>query len=112
LNVAREKQQKRNRFETMDTILKLCVKGSKKTHIMYRANLSHQQLEKYLAILLERNLLAIEQGIYVTTPRGMVFIEKFKELRGFMNEGGANFNNGLKIQGNARAMPTRVNGFT
>jgi predicted transcriptional regulator len=103
LNVARQKQEKRNRFETMDTILKVCVKGSKKTHIMYRANLSHKQLGKYLAILLERNLLAIDEGIYVTTPIGMVFIEKFKGLRVLMNEGGSNFNNGLKIQQNPYA---------
>jgi predicted transcriptional regulator len=102
LDVAREKQQKRNRFETMFTILRLCTKGSKKTHIMYRANLSHQQLEKYLAILLERNLLAIEEGSYVTTPRGMVFIEKFKELNNFMDEGNSNLNGGLKNQRNLR----------
>ena len=83
--MAREKTQKRSRFETMFTILKLCTKGSKKTHVMYRANLSHQQLEKYLTILLERDLLAIEEGNYVTTPRGRIFIEKFNELNTFMN---------------------------
>jgi len=99
--VARETQQKRNRFETMHTILKLCIKGLKKTHIMYRANLSHQQLEKYLAILLERNLLAIEEDNYVTTTRGLVFIEKFNELRGFMDEGNPNFKNGLRNQRNS-----------
>jgi len=85
-NVAREKQQKRSRFETMYAILNLCTKNSKKTHIMYRANLSHQQLEKYLAILIEKNLLAIEEDNYVTTPRGKIFIEKFNELQRFMKE--------------------------
>ncbi|MCJ7633629.1 winged helix-turn-helix domain-containing protein [Candidatus Bathyarchaeota archaeon] len=84
--MAREKQVKRSRFETMYTILKICSKGSKKTHVMYRANLSHQQLEKYLAILIERNLLAIESGDYVTSPRGVVYIQKFDDLQRFMNE--------------------------
>ncbi len=84
--MAREKQVKRSRFETMYTILKICSKGSKKTHVMYRANLSHQQLEKYLAILIERNLLAIESGDYVTSLRGVVYIQKFDELQRFMNE--------------------------
>ncbi len=100
--MTRETQQKRNRFETMYTILKLCMKGLKKTHVMYRANLSHQQLEKYLAILLERNLLAIEEDNYVTTPKGVVFIEKFNDLRGFMDEGNGNFTNGSRIQRSPR----------
>ena len=84
--MAREKQVKRSRFETMFTILKICSKGSKKTHVMYRANLSHQQLEKFLSILMERNLLAIENESYVTTPRGVIFMQKFEDLRRFMNE--------------------------
>ena len=84
--MAKEKQQKRSRFETIYTILKLCVKSTKKTHIMYRANLSHQQLEKYLNLLLERNLVAAGDDGYTTTPRGMNFIEKFNELQGIMNE--------------------------
>jgi len=87
LSVTREHQPKRSRFETMYTILKLCSKGSKKTHIMYRANLSHQQLEKYLAILLDRNLLTIGESNYLTTPRGMIFMEKFNELKRIMDEG-------------------------
>lgn len=83
--MAREKQRKRSRFETMYTILKICSNGLKKTHVMYRANLSHQQLEKFLAILIERNLLAIESGIYVTSARGLVYIENFDELQRSMN---------------------------
>ena len=83
--MAREKTQKRNRFETMYIILKLCSAGSKKTHIMYRANLSHQQLEKYLTILFDKELLAIKEGSYTTTQRGYLFIRKFDELVNFMN---------------------------
>jgi predicted transcriptional regulator len=84
--MARENQKKRSRFETMYAILRLCSKGLKKTHIMYRANLSHQQLEKYLEILMGRDLLAIKEGNYVTTPRGMIFMQKYNELTGFMNQ--------------------------
>jgi predicted transcriptional regulator len=84
--MARENQKKRSRFETMYIILRLCTKGLKKTHVMYKANLSHQQLEKYLEILMVRDLLAIKEGNYVTTPRGLTFIEKFNELTGFMNQ--------------------------
>ena len=84
--MARENQKKRSLFETMYIILRLCSNGLKKTHVMYRANLSHQQLEKYLEILMVRDLLAIKDGNYVTTPRGMTFIQKYNELTGFMNK--------------------------
>ncbi len=84
--MAREKTQKRNRFETMYIILKLCSGGSKKTHIMYRANLSHQQLEKYLSILFDKQLLEMKDASYATTQRGYLFIRKFDDLVNFMND--------------------------
>ena len=53
---------------------------------MYRANLSHQQLEKYLSILFERDLLALKEGDYLTTERGILFIKKFDEINNFIGE--------------------------
>ncbi len=79
------KTEKRNSFETMYLILKLCNAGSKKTHIMYKANLSHQQLEKFLAILFDKQLLAVKEGNYLTTERGRLFAKKFEELFDFIN---------------------------
>ena len=81
----KEENQKRSRLETMNVILNISVDGIKKTHIMYRANLSHQQLEKYLTILFDKELLAIKEGGYTTTQRGYLFIRKFDELVNFMN---------------------------
>jgi len=69
----------------MYIILKLCSAETKKTHIMYRANLSHQQLEKYLGILFDKELLGMKEGSYTTTQRGYLFIRKFDELVNFMN---------------------------
>jgi len=83
--MAREKTQKRNRFDTMYIILKLCSADIKKTHIMYRANLSHQQLEKYLGILLDKEFLGVKGGSYTTTQRGYLFIRKFDEFVDFIN---------------------------
>jgi predicted transcriptional regulator len=79
------KTEKRNSFETMQMILRQCASGSKKTHIMYRANLSHEQLEKFLAILFDKEFLAIKGGNYTTTQRGYLFIKKFEELVNFIN---------------------------
>ena len=80
--MARERLQKRSRFETMYEILRLCGRTTRKTHIMYRVNLSHQQLKKYLSALTESHLLAMVEGGYLTTEKGRVFVEKFRELCG------------------------------
>lgn len=47
----------RGRIEIVHDILKLCLMRQKKTHIMYRANLSFEQANYYLAVLFEKGLL-------------------------------------------------------
>jgi predicted transcriptional regulator len=53
---------------------------------MYRANLSHQQLVKYLEVLTTKNLLAEKEGLFVTTNQGLAFIDKFQEIQNIMDE--------------------------
>ena len=77
--MARYKPPRRSRLQTMYEILTLSLNRMKKTHIMYKANLSHSQLEKFLKFLIEKNLLTVENNHYVTTEKGREFI---KELRG------------------------------
>lgn len=79
-------KQKRSRLETIYVILALSTEGIRKTHIMYRANLSHLQLEKYLEALIDKQLLKKENDFYVTTSQGIEFIEKFKEIQSLMGE--------------------------
>ena len=81
-----EENQKRSRLETMDVILAISVNGIKKTHIMYRANLSHIQLEKYLKILISAHLLTRKDDYYVTTSQGLEYLKKFKEIQSLMEE--------------------------
>lgn len=78
--------RKRSRLETIYTILTLSRRGIRKTHIMYRANLSHQQLVKYLEVLTTKNLLAEREGSFITTVQGVAFIEKFQEIQTIMDE--------------------------
>ncbi|AIF84125.1 putative transcriptional regulator [Candidatus Nitrososphaera evergladensis SR1] len=47
----------RTRFEIIRDILDLCLVPQKKTHIMSRANLSYEQTNYYLAVLIENGLL-------------------------------------------------------
>ena len=78
--------RKRSRLETIYTILTLALSGIRKTHIMYRANLSHQQLNKYLDLLLEKELLEIQESRYFTTQRGIAFRTTFEDLQSILSE--------------------------
>jgi predicted transcriptional regulator len=53
---------------------------------MYRANLSHQQLVKYLNVLTTKKLLAEKDGLYLTTAQGTAFIDKFQEIQSIMDD--------------------------
>ena len=47
----------RTKVEILASILKVASTQTLKTHIMYRANLSHRQLEKYLSFLEKNGML-------------------------------------------------------
>ncbi|HXG07871.1 MAG TPA: winged helix-turn-helix domain-containing protein [Nitrososphaera sp.] len=60
--------------------------GAKKTHILYKANISSTQAETYFSALLVHNLLEKtvdidDNNIYRTTEKGMKFIECCEEIR-------------------------------
>jgi predicted transcriptional regulator len=60
--------------------------GAKKTHILYKANISSTQVESYFSALLAHNLLAKAHdldgnNVYRTTEKGMRFIECCEEIR-------------------------------
>ncbi|MGA2791306.1 MAG: winged helix-turn-helix domain-containing protein [Candidatus Bathyarchaeia archaeon] len=76
----------RTKVEILGSILKVAGHGTLKTHIMYRANLSHRQLEKYLAFLENKGLLiefvAEETGtnLYKVTEKGNEFLKEYTHL--------------------------------
>ena len=64
--------------------------GAKKTHILYKANISSAQVENYFSTLLGHNLLAKAQdidgaNIYRTTEKGTRFIECCGEIRSLID---------------------------
>jgi predicted transcriptional regulator len=67
-------------------ILDLASHRMCKSRIMYRAFLSHHQLQLYLQILTERGLIAKAEGgsAYRTTERGMHFLELYRQLEQFV----------------------------
>jgi len=74
---------KRDRLEIMAEILGLCLEPKTKTHVMYGTNLSWKMLQHYLSELQSRGLLEVHNNStrYVTTKRGLDFLEKWKELK-------------------------------
>ena len=65
--------RRRSSIDILHDILKLCDSGGiKKTAIMYRGNLSYDQLRRYLAVLTRQEIIAKnDAGEYQITRRGM-----------------------------------------
>ena len=81
----------RTRIEILASILNVASNGSLKTHIMYKANLSHRQLEKYLEFLI-RNMLLEETNEpdvgrrYRLTQKGIDFLKDYSRLESHFTE--------------------------
>ncbi len=79
----------RSRMDIMENILSVAMKGARKTHIMYRCNLSFEQLNAYLDLLVSLGLLKsiplktedkIRSGIYETSSKGQLFVQAYRNL--------------------------------
>jgi len=88
--------KKRDRLEIIRDILDLLrIKGDKvrPTHIMYKANLSHQMLTDYLNELKEKKLIEEKKDkknkkIFSLTKKGFKFLEDYSMIRKFMDSYG------------------------
>ena len=71
----------RGKLDIIADILKAASKNSKKTQIMFKCNLSHKVLQKYLKAVTSASLLsfAIEDQSYVITAKGIEFLEAYKD---------------------------------
>ena len=83
-------QGKRSRIEIIHDMLQtISNKGGriKPTHLMYKANLSHNQMKLYLDELMAKNMIEEEakdeRKIIVITDKGFSFIQKFNQMKEF-----------------------------
>jgi len=83
--------QIRSQIDIMASILDEAVKGAKKTRIMYRCNLSHRQLQRYLELLLSMELLksiskveSDETNFFKTSAKGSAFLDAYRRLKVLM----------------------------
>jgi predicted transcriptional regulator len=78
----------RNRIEIAGQILETANGGGiKKIKMMYLANLSYAQLQKYLMVLTERDLVRydLDTQTFKTTEKGHMFLETYYQLDDLMN---------------------------
>ena len=83
-------RKNRGRMEIIAAILSVAKKGAGKTQIMYRANLSFKQLQKYMDFLMKKDLLSVYDGdrgsLYETTSRGCEFLQDYKKIKNVLSE--------------------------
>lgn len=72
----------RSRLEIVADILDAVGDGTKKTRIMYIANLSYKLLGKYLKKTVGAGLVSCNNDYYEVTEKGRVFLERFKDFSG------------------------------
>jgi len=83
-------ERKRSRIEIIHDILKIIhAKGGqiKKTHLMYKANLSHNQMKSYLEDLIKNELLenkTSENKVSIhITKKGENFSIRYSQIKEF-----------------------------
>jgi predicted transcriptional regulator len=70
----------RTRLEIVADILRVVSGGARKTHIMYKCNLSYALLNRYLEEVLDSRLVRKDDGngLYVVTGKGRRFLQRLK----------------------------------
>ena len=70
----------RDRLQIIADILSTVRKGSKKTRIMYQANLSYRLLCRYLRDVVDSGLISFDKGdYYVLTDKGKEFLDRHEK---------------------------------
>jgi len=81
------KQHRRTHLDITADILRASVSGIRKTRLMYRCNLNFLRLEKYLSLLLQKDLLrsvvakkSFSENLFETTRKGKEFLKTYRSL--------------------------------
>ena len=87
--------KKRDRLEIIKDILQILrdKEDVKPTHIMYKANLSHQMLTEYTNELIEKKLIEKKRNkkakkVFVLSQKGYNYLKDYSIIRGFVDSYG------------------------
>ena len=87
-----ERKNNRGKIQIMGDVLALGTSGIKKTHIMYKANLSYEQVHLYLGELIAKRLIVQDASspsegvVYRTTEKGREFLQYYTRLTECLEE--------------------------
>lgn len=81
MSQAKLRRKKRSRYEIIHDVLDQCQTGSKKTWVMYRANLSYDLTTNYLNELEKLGLVENKEGLYQITENGKQLLELLKKWK-------------------------------
>ena len=88
--IASERKNNRGKVQIMGDVLALGTSGIRKTHIMYKANLSYEQVHLYLGELIGKRLIAQDVSpdgvIYRTTEKGREFLLYYTRVVEFLED--------------------------
>ena len=88
--ITSERKNNRGKIQIMGDVLALATSGIKKTHIMYRANLSYEQVHLYLGELIGKRWIAQDVSpdgvMYRITEKGREFLLYYTRLVEFLEE--------------------------
>ena len=75
---------RRSEVEITNDILKLCCVPTIKTHIVYKCNMNFHTIERYLKMLIRKELLLVIRNkgkvLYETTESGIVTIDNLDNI--------------------------------
>ena len=78
------KQKRRDQISIITKILETAREGTRKTQIMYRANLSFSQLKEYITFLINNGLILQTKvngkEFYIATVKGRLITQRYSEL--------------------------------
>ena len=94
----------------MATILKICENGCTKDKIIQETHLSHDQLRRIMAEIVDRELLHYIEAsrIYITTDKGYVLLNRRQQLNTFQNNSKV-IDNKIKIKEELNSIASNQN---
>lgn len=77
-------EKRRNRIDIIAEILRLCLRGEKATHVIYKSNLNFKRFQAYVRYLLNKGFLEVIENIngskmYRTTEKGRQLLKLIEE---------------------------------
>jgi predicted transcriptional regulator len=71
---------RRNKLDIMTDLLRLSKNGSKKTRLVYLANINFNMLKKYVTLLESKGFIYNSDDLIYTSREGFDFLRQYDEL--------------------------------